>query len=271
MKSTVVKKSKKNHDIYRVRFLPPNSNEQIEEWISVENIASIRKRQTGNTIKKKQRLRELRKKMMIPLTAWDRFLERDFPHMSITLMHNPPGDGNVAYAQTSPPPSGKNREGGSGDVCTQANGNCQFGALCFWLNRLGIQRSPEKVREEIVEYLEKNPTATEGFPLELYAGVLWSQYLQSMATDGTCGDQITLQAAADLYNIEVLVVLTLGHNATTLISPPASIPYARVQLGHYAEQHGEHDICVEGGTLVSEEEPHLAESYECNQENVVIH
>ena len=54
--------------------------------------------------------------------------------------------------------------------------------------------------------------------------------------------------------------------ATTLISPSASIPYARVQLGHYAEQHGEHYICVEGGTLVSEEEPHLAESYECNQE-----
>ena len=174
---------------------------------------------------------------MIPLTACDRFLERDFPHMSIILMHNPPGDGN-----------------------------CQFGALCFWLNRLGIHRSPEKVREEIVQYLENNPTDTEGFPLELYAGVPWSQYLQSMAMDGTYGDQITLQAAADLYNIEVLVVSTLGHNATTLISPSASIPYARVQLGHYAEQHGEHYICVEGGTLVSEEEPHLAESYECNQE-----
>ena len=87
---------------------------------------------------------------MIPLTACDRFLEREFPHMSITLMHNPPGDGN-----------------------------CQFGALCFWLNRLGIHRSPEKVREEIVEYLENNPTDTEGFPLELYAGVgvPWSQYL----------------------------------------------------------------------------------------------
>ncbi|CAH3125701.1 unnamed protein product [Porites lobata] len=174
---------------------------------------------------------------MIPLTACDRCLERDFPHMSITLMHNPPGDGN-----------------------------CQFGALCFWLNRLGIHRSPEKFREEIVEYLENNPTDTEGFPLELYAGVPWSQYLHSTATDGTYGDQITLQAAADLYNIEVLFVSTLGHNATTLISPSASIPYARVQLGHYAKQHGEHYICVEGGTLVSEEEPHLAESYECNQE-----
>ena len=39
----------------------------------------------------------------------DRFLERDFPHMSITLMHNLPGDGF-----------------------------CQFGVLCFWLNCLGI-------------------------------------------------------------------------------------------------------------------------------------
>ena len=120
--------------------MPPNSNEQIEEWISVENIASIRKRQTGNTSKKKQGLRELRKKLMILLTACDRFLERDFPHMSIALMHNLPGDGN-----------------------------CQFGALSFSLNRLGIHCSPEKVREEIVEYLESNPTDTEGFPLELHA------------------------------------------------------------------------------------------------------
>ena len=78
------------------------------------------------------------------------------------------------------------------------DGNCQFGALCFWLNRLGIHRSPEKLREEIVQYLENNPTDTEGFPLELYAGV----YLQSTATDGTYGDQITLQAAADRITLE---------------------------------------------------------------------
>ena len=57
------------------------------------------------------------------------------------------------------------------------------------------------MREEIVQYLENNLTDTEGFPLELYAGVPWSQYLQSMAMDGTHGDQITLQVAADLYNI----------------------------------------------------------------------
>ena len=80
-------------------------------------------------------------------------------------------------------------------------------------------------------------------------------------TDGTYGDQITLQAAADLYNIEVLVVSTLGHNATTLISPFPSIPYTRVQLGHYAEQHGEHYICVEGGTLYGESLDDIGRAY----------
>ena len=58
----------------------PNSNKQIEEWISVENRASIWKRQTGNTSKKKQGLRELRKKLMIPLTACNRFWSGISPH-----------------------------------------------------------------------------------------------------------------------------------------------------------------------------------------------
>ena len=68
------------------------------------------------------------------------------------------------------------------------------------------------------------------------------------------GDQITLQAAADLYNIEIVVVSTLGPDATAAISPSSSIPTARVQLGHYAENHGEHYICVDGRALLEEQE-----------------
>ena len=52
-----------------------------------------------------------------------------------------------------------------------------------------------------------------------------------MAKNGTHGDQITLQTAADLYNIEIVVVSTLGPDATAVISPSSSIPTARVQLG----------------------------------------
>ena len=39
-----------------------------------------------------------------------------------------------------------------------------------------------------------------------------------------------------------------------MISPFSSIPTARVQLGRYAENHGEHYICVEGRVLLEEEE-----------------
>ena len=91
-------------------------------------------------------------------------------------------------------------------------------------------------------------------PLELFTATPWVEYLHSMAKNGTYGDQITLQAAADLYNIEIVVVSTLGPDATAVISPSSSIPTARVQLGHYAENHGEHYICVEGRVLLEEEE-----------------
>ena len=113
--------------------------------------------------------------MYIPLRACDRFLDLDFPDMDLSSMCNPPGDGN-----------------------------CQFGALCLWLNRLGIHRSAETVREEIIKYLTNNPNNSEGMPLELFAATPWAEYLHSMAKNGTYGDQITSQAAADLYNIEIM-------------------------------------------------------------------
>ena len=75
-----------------------------------------------------------------------------------------------------------------------------------------------------------------------------------MAKNGIYGDQITLQAAADLYNIEIVVVSTLGPDTIAVISPSSSIPTARVQLEHYAENHGEYYICMEGRVLLEEEQ-----------------
>ena len=46
----------------------------------------------------------------------------------------------------------------------------------------------------------------------------------------------------------------MGPDATAVISPASSIPTARGQLGHYAENHGEHYICVDGRVLLEEEE-----------------
>ena len=69
--------------------------------------------------------------------------------------------------------------------------------LCFWLSHLGIFRSAETIREEVVQYLEEHPNNAEGIPLQLFVAVPWSQYMREMLTDDTYGDQLTFQTAAD--------------------------------------------------------------------------
>ena len=43
------------------------------------------------------------------------------------------------------------------------DGSCQFAAVSHQLSALGIFRSPETMREEIVSYLENNAVDDEGF------------------------------------------------------------------------------------------------------------
>lgn len=78
------------------------------------------------------------------------------------------------------------------------NGNCQFSAICKFLNSIGIHRSNQTIREDIVNYLENNPTAADGTPLQNFTDLPWPIYLSSMSQNGTFGDHITLQAASDL-------------------------------------------------------------------------
>ena len=126
------------------------------------------------------------------------------------------------------------------------DGNCQFEALRFQLQTLGIYRSVEVLRKEIVQYLTQNPDNVYGTPLENFAAMPWDRYLASMAQNGEYGDQITLQAAAEIFNLEILVVQSLGPDTTAVNAPTFTILMAQIQLGHFAEGHGEHYVCVEG-------------------------
>ena len=73
------------------------------------------------------------------------------------------------------------------------DGNCQFSAMVYALAKNGIYRSPATIRNDVITYLTTNDLDSRGFPLELFAGMPWSEYLQDMARDGTYGDEITLQ------------------------------------------------------------------------------
>lgn len=106
------------------------------------------------------------------------------------------------------------------------DGNCQFAAVSWFLQHLGIFRSEETLWREIVNYLNNNPLGQDCFPLELFVGVSWSQYLANMRQNGAYGDQITLQAMAVIFNVELVVISSLGTDAQTIISPQNSKPVA---------------------------------------------
>ena len=120
------------------------------------------------------------------------------------------------------------------------DGNCQFSALCHEVANIGIFRSAKTLREKIVSYLESHPNSPDGTPMELFAGTPWDQYLRLMARDGRYGDHLTLQAAADVFNIQIVIYSTLGTMATQTISPMNSSPTATFYLGHFTEGAGEH-------------------------------
>ena len=65
-----------------------------------------------------------------------------------------------------------------------------------------------------------------------------------MARNGTSGDHLTLQAAADVFNIQIVVYSTLGTLATQTISPMNGCPIATFYVGHFAEGAEEHYVCL---------------------------
>ena len=101
--------------------------------------------------------------------------------------------------------------------------------------------------------MQQNPNDLESFPLELFAGQRWSDYLAEMIKDGTYGDHITLQAAANIFNVQFTVHSSLGVEANTVISPfTGHNGVANFNLGHFAEGQREHYVCLEVAEINAE-------------------
>ena len=100
------------------------------------------------------------------------------------------------------------------------------------------------MRDNTVKYLNNNPTAADGTPLQTFTDLPWPTYLSSMSQNGTFGDHITLQAASNLYNVAFLVLSSNGHGYETTVSPVAANPICTLILGHFAEDDREHYVCL---------------------------
>ena len=132
--------------------------------MAVEDItnAGLFKREKEKEMKqdRKRNQKELRKKLYIPMTKDDDL--ETFSSLSFQVDYNPDGDGN-----------------------------CQFEALRFRLQTLGIYLSVQALPEEIVQYLTQNPDNVYGIPLANFAEMPCDRYLASMAQGGEYGDQGT--------------------------------------------------------------------------------
>ena len=67
------------------------------------------------------------------------------------------------------------------------DGNCQFSALCDSLLNFGIFRSPQTLREEIVNYLV-SVESINGDVVRDFPNIPWDDYIQQMDIEGTYGD-----------------------------------------------------------------------------------
>ena len=216
LKGRVVARNLKT-SMYKVSFINPASHKRVQKWISLEDITSASSQEEKAKRKEQEQKKKeaaTSKEISYCCNSWGRL---EIFRESIPIAFDPPKDGN-----------------------------CPFSALCFFLRRIGIERSPETLRKQIVRYLREHPNDLEGIPLELFAVQGWAEYLAEMNKDGTYGDHIyTLQAASNIFNVQISVHSSLGVEATTMISPFTEVGVTNFNLGHFAEGQGEHYVCLE--------------------------
>ena len=122
----------------------------VEEEKRKKGLAKERLKNKGKNLNKKEQQSSHRKKYYIPLERNDQ--HEVFRDQGFAISFNPAGDGN-----------------------------CQFTAVGHALQDVGICRSNETLRREVLQYLSDNPNAADGSPLALFAAMPWAEYLNTMA------------------------------------------------------------------------------------------
>ena len=62
---------------------------------------------------------------------------------------------------------------------------------------------------------------------------------------GTYSDEISLRAISKIFNVELIIVWSLGQGERIEIVPENTSPFARITLGHFVEGYREHYVTLE--------------------------
>ena len=84
-----------------------------------------------------------------------------------------------------------------------------------------------------------NVESINGEVVRDFSNIPWDDYIQQMDIEGTYGDELTLRACANMSNIEIEIVSTLGNDDWVSINQENSIPLGQTTLGHFAEGQGD--------------------------------
>ena len=90
-----------------------------------------------------------------------------------------------------------------------------------------------EVREAAVAQLMDDPERYRGFAV----GTSFDEYVGRMMQPNTWGDNLSLQAIADAYNVEVCCLTTYGANSIIRLKPATGKAAQQIWLGFYAEFH----------------------------------
>ena len=117
--------------------------------------------------------------------------------------------------------------------------DCQFLALCDSLLNFRIFWSPQALREDIVNYLISVESINDEIVRD-FSTIPWDDNIQQMDIEGTYGDEFIPRAFANIFNIYIKIVSTVGNDGQVSINPENSDPLGRITFGYFVEVQGDH-------------------------------
>ena len=117
------------------------------------------------------------------------------------------------------------------ELSVAGDGNCQYRSLAALI--YGREAEHDVVREVVVAQLARDPLRYRDFVLD--AG--WTDYVAQVAAEGTWGDHITLQAAADAYGLQINLLTSFESEPMIEVRPLEQKSTRVVWLSFWAEVH----------------------------------
>lgn len=122
------------------------------------------------------------------------------------------------------------------------DGNCQFYSISDQL--FGEISYANDIRKKAAEWLQENPNKEiNGCPLNCFIyDKTWDEYCEEVGKNGSWGDQMSLIAVANVYNLRIIVISSVkGDNYVTEVYPdpplPNREPPRQITIAHIAELH----------------------------------